>query len=151
MCNYMILLSDRRYSSSSSSSDDDQKLSPPPAPKISMSFSRPKTSLQPAKGIQIKLASQPKPAPLVQKTKIINVFNADESDDEEEMPPEARMRMKNIGQLVNLFCCKSFIIIILQYCKGKDTPTSSGPNSFGKTKQGTTATIFSCSLHALTH
>lgn len=80
-----------------------------------MNFSRPNASLQSAKGIQIKLASQPKPKPLVQKTKISNVFNADESDEEEEMPPEAKMRMKNIG---------------------KDTPTSSGPNSFGKTKQG---------------
>lgn len=100
---------DRKYSSSSDDSDkNEHKQHPatPPAPKI---------SIQPAKGIQIKLASQPKPAPLVQKTKVSNVFNPDESDEEEEMPPEAKMRMKNIG---------------------KDTPTSSGPNSFGKTKQG---------------
>ena len=45
---------------------------------------------------------------------IKSVFN-DDSDEEEEMPAEARMRMRNIG---------------------RDTPTSSGPNSFGKTKQG---------------
>lgn len=81
-----------------------------------MSFSKSNIApLKPSKGIQIKLSSQPKPAPVVQKTTISNVFNADESDEEEEMPPEAKMRMKNIG---------------------KDTPTSSGPNSFGKTKQG---------------
>lgn len=42
------------------------------------------------------------------------VFN-DESDEEEEMPAECKMRMRNIG---------------------KATPTSSGPNSFGKTSLG---------------
>lgn len=121
MSNYVTnnkIFLDRNYSSSSSrSSDDDQQKSsvaPPPAPKISMNF-RPNVSLQPAKGITIKLASQPKPVPLIQKTKISNVFNPDESDEEEDMPVEAKMKMKNIG--VN-------------------TPTSSGPNSFGKTKQG---------------
>lgn len=67
-------------------------------------------------GIQIKLNAQPKnPVPVIQKsTKITNVFNEDDSEPE-EMPAEAKMRMRNIG---------------------KDTPTSSGPNSFGKTKQG---------------
>ncbi|KAK7026014.1 hypothetical protein SK128_016786 [Halocaridina rubra] len=39
----------------------------------------------------------------------------DDEDDHEEMPPEAKMRMKNIG---------------------RDTPTSAGPNSFGKTRMG---------------
>ncbi|XP_068217076.1 PEST proteolytic signal-containing nuclear protein-like [Palaemon carinicauda] len=39
----------------------------------------------------------------------------DDEDDLEEMPPEAKMRMKNIG---------------------RDTPTSAGPNSFGKTRMG---------------
>lgn len=43
------------------------------------------------------------------------VFGGDDDSEEEEMPPEARMRMRNVG---------------------KDTPTSSGPNSFGKTGQG---------------
>ena len=37
--------------------------------------------------------------------------------DEEEIPPEAKMRMRNVG---------------------RETITSSGPNSFGKTKQGFT-------------
>ncbi|CAB4061476.1 unnamed protein product [Lepeophtheirus salmonis] len=40
---------------------------------------------------------------------------ASSSSDEEEMPAEARMRMRNVG---------------------RETVTSSGPNSFGKTKQG---------------
>lgn len=100
---------------------------PPPAPKISMNFNKPKSTLQAAKGIQIKLNTQPKPVmPVIQKTpKINSIFNPDESDSDEEMPAEARMRMKNIG---------------------KDTPTSSGPNSFGKTKQGK---IRVCSLTIL--
>ena len=38
-------------------------------------------------------------------------------EEEEEMPREAKRRMRNIG---------------------KDTPTSSGPNSFGKTARGFT-------------
>lgn len=42
-------------------------------------------------------------------------FNDDDDDEPEEMPAEARMRMRNIG---------------------RETPTSAGPNSFGKTKQG---------------
>uniref|UniRef100_A0A915JYA1 PEST proteolytic signal-containing nuclear protein n=1 Tax=Romanomermis culicivorax TaxID=13658 RepID=A0A915JYA1_ROMCU len=46
--------------------------------------------------------------------KIKQIFNADD-DQGEEMPPEAKMRMKNIG---------------------RDTPTSSGPNSFNKGKHG---------------
>jgi hypothetical protein len=68
------------------------------------------------KGIQIKLGSTvKKTTPLVQTTKVSSIFNADDESDPEEMPAEAKMRMRNIG---------------------KNTPTSSGPNSFGKTKQG---------------
>ncbi|XP_044526055.1 PEST proteolytic signal-containing nuclear protein isoform X5 [Gracilinanus agilis] len=43
------------------------------------------------------------------------VFNEDDDSEPEEMPPEAKMRMKNIG---------------------RDTPTSAGPNSFNKGKHG---------------
>eukprot|EP00088_Acartia_fossae_P011028 TRINITY_DN1551_c0_g1_i2.p1 TRINITY_DN1551_c0_g1~~TRINITY_DN1551_c0_g1_i2.p1 ORF type:complete len:353 (-),score=47.30 TRINITY_DN1551_c0_g1_i2:188-1201(-) len=53
------------------------------------------------------------------KSKLAQVFNQDSSDDEEEMPEEARIRMRNVG---------------------RDTITSSGPNSFGKTRQGFTDT-----------
>lgn len=70
-------------------------------------------------GIQIKLLPSitkitPKVVPKV-KPKIASVFNVDDDEDEEEMPPEAKMRMKNIG---------------------RETQTSSGPNSFNKTKIG---------------
>ncbi|KAL1775683.1 PEST proteolytic signal-containing nuclear protein isoform X4 [Sigmodon hispidus] len=44
---------------------------------------------------------------------IAAAFNEDEDSEPEEMPPEAKMRMKNIG---------------------RDTPTSAGPNSFNKGK-----------------
>ncbi|XP_044538559.1 PEST proteolytic signal-containing nuclear protein-like isoform X3 [Gracilinanus agilis] len=43
------------------------------------------------------------------------VFNEDDDSEPEEMPPEAKMRMKNIG---------------------RDTPTLAGPNSFNKGKHG---------------
>jgi len=49
---------------------------------------------------------------------VASVFGNDDSDDdEEEMPEHARMRMRNVG---------------------RETITSAGPNSFGKTKQGFT-------------
>lgn len=50
------------------------------------------------------------------KPTVAEVFN-DDSESEEEMPAEARIRMRNIG---------------------KDTPTSAGPNSYGKTSRGFT-------------
>ncbi|XP_003743276.1 PEST proteolytic signal-containing nuclear protein [Galendromus occidentalis] len=70
-------------------------------------------------GIKISLSakkddgaeSKTKPKPTVAE-----VFN-DDSESEEEMPAEARIRMRNIG---------------------KDTPTSAGPNSYGKTSRGFT-------------
>lgn len=64
-------------------------------------------------GIKLKLAAPAKPA----QTSLPkpSAFNNESDSEEEEMPAEARMRMKNIG---------------------KNTPTSAGPNSFGKTKEG---------------
>ncbi|XP_025836421.1 PEST proteolytic signal-containing nuclear protein-like [Agrilus planipennis] len=65
-------------------------------------------------GIQMKLSSQ-KPTSSKPKMSVASAFNQESDDEPEEMPPECKMRMRNIG---------------------RDTPTSSGPNSFGKTKQG---------------
>ena len=42
-------------------------------------------------------------------------FNKDKDSEPEELPPEAKMRVKNIG---------------------RDTPTSAGPYSFNKGKHG---------------
>ncbi|XP_046848462.1 PEST proteolytic signal-containing nuclear protein-like isoform X2 [Xenia sp. Carnegie-2017] len=63
-----------------------------------------------AKKEKLNVISKPK------KGSIAAAFN-DESDEEEEIPREAKMRMRNMG---------------------KDTVTSSGPNSFNKGKQGFT-------------
>ncbi|CAH0694409.1 unnamed protein product [Spodoptera exigua] len=82
---------------------------PPPPPritKISIGFNKPKAP------IKMNIGGPAKP---VAKPTIAAVFNADDDDEPEEMPAEARMRMRNIG---------------------RETPTSAGPNSFGKTKQG---------------
>lgn len=69
--------------------------------------------------ISIKLgATKPKePVPSLppKKPGLASVFNEDDDSEPEEMPPEAKMRMKNIG---------------------RETPTSAGPNSFNKGKQG---------------
>ncbi|XP_055694392.1 PEST proteolytic signal-containing nuclear protein-like isoform X2 [Lutzomyia longipalpis] len=86
---------------------------PPPPPRISkvtMSFGKPAA---PPKAIQMKL--NPVGRSDSGKITVASAFNADSDDEVEEMPAECRMRMRNIG---------------------RDTPTSSGPNSFGKTKQG---------------
>ena len=72
-----------------------------------------------ASAISIKLgSSKPKePVPtLAPKTfSVAAAFNEDEDSEPEEMPPGAKMRIKNIG---------------------RDTPTSAGPNSFNKGKHG---------------
>ena len=81
---------------------------------------RPKTG---SFGIAIKIGSSssakksdPTPSSEIKKPKIASVFGEDSSD-EDEMPMEAKMRMRNVG---------------------RETITSAGPNSFGKTKQGFT-------------
>ncbi|XP_065907288.1 PEST proteolytic signal-containing nuclear protein-like [Dysidea avara] len=86
-----------------------------PGPVTTFGFGKKKKQ----SGITIQLQSQAKTA----ETKLVPKLGAaaaafnDESDEEEEMPLEAKLRMKNIG---------------------KGTPTASGPNSFGKTSQGFT-------------
>ncbi|KAG5875748.1 hypothetical protein JTB14_002050 [Gonioctena quinquepunctata] len=65
--------------------------------------------------IQMKLGSVKKEVVPKPKLSVAAAFNQDSDSEPEEMPAQARMRMRNIG---------------------RDTPTSSGPNSFGKTKQG---------------
>jgi len=66
-------------------------------------------------GIKLSLSnSAAKPVQKSHKPSVSSVFNND-SDDEEEIPQEARMKMRNVG---------------------RETITSSGPNSFGKTRHG---------------
>ncbi|CAB3230250.1 unnamed protein product [Arctia plantaginis] len=92
---------------SSDFEDPEEVPAPPPPPritKISIDFNKPKAP------IKMNLGAPAKPVATV-----ASVFNADDDDEPEEMPAEARMRMRNIG---------------------RETPTSAGPNSFGKTKQG---------------
>ncbi|XP_045612513.1 PEST proteolytic signal-containing nuclear protein isoform X3 [Procambarus clarkii] len=92
-------------------------------PQVKGSVGAPLTTKKPIAGISIKLGqTQQKPVSqagaLAVKPKVGSaaaVFGSEDDDEDEEMPPEARMRMKNIG---------------------RDTPTSAGPNSFGKTRMG---------------
>ncbi|XP_012274675.1 PEST proteolytic signal-containing nuclear protein isoform X2 [Orussus abietinus] len=86
--------------------------------KLAFGFSKKPAATDSKKGIQIKLGAASKPTAkpaTIQRPTVASVFNADEEEEPEEMPAEARMRMRNIG---------------------RETPTSAGPNSFGKTKQG---------------
>ncbi|OQR73453.1 PEST proteolytic signal-containing nuclear protein-like [Tropilaelaps mercedesae] len=74
--------------------------------KISLSAKKPET---PATAISSKARSKP--------PTVASVFNDSDESEPEEMPTEARIRMRNIG---------------------KHTPTSAGPNSYGKTNRGFT-------------
>ncbi|XP_077284482.1 uncharacterized protein LOC143910019 [Arctopsyche grandis] len=96
--------------------DEDRIPTPPPPPrisKISIGFNKPAPKPLP---IKMTLGVQPNPSTaLTLKPKVASVFNEGSDEEPEEMPAEARMRMRNIG---------------------RETPTSAGPNSFGKTKHG---------------
>lgn len=48
-------------------------------------------------GIQMKLSGQKTPAHK-QKLSVASAFNQDSDEEPEEMPPEAKMRMRNIGR-----------------------------------------------------
>ncbi|KAJ8410537.1 hypothetical protein AAFF_G00194410 [Aldrovandia affinis] len=89
-------------------------------PKVSkVAFGMTSQPIKKPAPISIKLgASKPKePVPVLpaKKPALAAVFNEDDDSEPEEMPPEAKMRMKNIG---------------------RETPTSAGPNSFNKGKHG---------------
>ena len=105
---------------------------PPSAPLTKFQVKAKNTKTQPLMkpkggfGINIKLgstsqATKPTTDKEVKKpaAKVAAVFNDEDSSDEEEMPMEAKMRMRNVG---------------------RETITSAGPNSFGKTRQGFTDT-----------
>ncbi|XP_069508804.1 PEST proteolytic signal-containing nuclear protein [Ambystoma mexicanum] len=118
----------KRNAEKRSVDETEEDSAPPAAAKISkLGFgvsgqtakgqaAKPQTA-KPPPGISIKLATTKakEVAPAVPKVRTVaSVFNEDDSEPE-EMPPEAKMRMKNIG---------------------RDTPTSAGPNSFNKGKHG---------------
>ncbi|KAM6943102.1 PEST proteolytic signal-containing nuclear protein [Xenentodon cancila] len=99
---------------------DDSSADPPGPRKFSkIGFGMKSQLPKKANPISIKLgATKPKETvPLIptKKAELASVFNEDDDSEPEEMPPEAKMRMKNIG---------------------RETPTSAGPNSFNKGKQG---------------
>ncbi|KAM9766005.1 PEST proteolytic signal-containing nuclear protein [Menidia menidia] len=110
----------KRTSKNLTAEDEDESSAEPPAPrkvsKIGLNISS-KVAIK-SNPISIKLgAAKPKePAPTLppKRQGLAAVFDDDDSEPE-EMPPEAKMRMKNIG---------------------RETPTSAGPNSFNKGKQG---------------
>ncbi|XP_071800718.1 uncharacterized protein [Asterias amurensis] len=72
--------------------------------------------IQPIRSITMKLMQKSKEPELkMPASRAVAKAFTDDSDDEEEMPPEAKMRMKNVG---------------------RETPTSAGPNSYNKSKYG---------------
>jgi len=99
--------------------DGESKEKPQQDKKLKLSFGMMKKPLPAKTGIKITLNTpSTKEPPVLPKpaSKSVAAVFGDLSDEEpEEMPKEARMRMRNIG---------------------RDTPTSAGPNSFGKTKHG---------------
>ncbi|XP_055062082.2 PEST proteolytic signal-containing nuclear protein isoform X2 [Misgurnus anguillicaudatus] len=99
--------------------EDEAKSKPASSKMLKAGFSMMAQPPKKPATISIKLgASKPKeptPALPAKKPGLASVFNEDDDSEPEEMPPEAKMRMKNIG---------------------RETPTSAGPNSFNKGKQG---------------
>ncbi|XP_072236939.1 PEST proteolytic signal-containing nuclear protein-like [Leuresthes tenuis] len=111
----------KRKSQNFTPEDEDESSADPPAPrkvsKIGLNLSS-KMAMK-SNPISIKFGA-PKPKETVpsvppKRPGLASVFNEDDDSEPEEMPPEAKMRMKNIG---------------------RETPTSAGPNSFNKGKQG---------------
>lgn len=83
--------------------------------KQGISINKKGMSMKPAP-IKMALTGQPKDSSIAVKPlseKIASVFNDD--SEEEEMPPEAKMKMRNVG---------------------RETPTAAGPNSYGKNNLG---------------
>jgi len=91
-----------------------QQRPPPSAPTVSVK----PMFMNKMGGIKMNLGKQSESAPAAKPpTKKLSVAQAfgDDSSDEEEIPPEAKMRMRNVGRF---------------------TPTAAGPNSFGKSGLG---------------
>ena len=88
----MIKFSDRSLKNASEWDEPEDVPAPPPPPritKISIGFNKPKAP------IKMNIGGPVKP---IAKPTIASVFNADDDDEPEEMPAEARMRMRNIGR-----------------------------------------------------
>ncbi|XP_043098286.1 PEST proteolytic signal-containing nuclear protein isoform X2 [Puntigrus tetrazona] len=106
----------RKRSADEIDQEDESKSKPAPSKISKLGFSMIAKKPTP---ISIKLGAnkpkEPTPAAPTKKAGLASVFNEDDDSEPEEMPPEAKMRMKNIG---------------------RETPTSAGPNSFNKGKQG---------------
>ncbi|XP_029433823.1 PEST proteolytic signal-containing nuclear protein [Rhinatrema bivittatum] len=98
---------------------EDLSTKPAPTKMSKFGFTRGSQAVKKQSTISIKLgANKPKeaaPSMAPKTSSVAAVFNEDDDSEPEEMPPEAKMRMKNIG---------------------RDTPTSAGPNSFNKGKHG---------------
>lgn len=104
--------------------------------KISINLKSNKSS-SPSGKLQMKLnVPVVKPAAPLPKPSVASAFNVDSDEEAEEMPPECKMRMKNIGKHSKKLKTCRHSLKFTQYFTGKNTPTSSGPNSFGKTKIG---------------
>ncbi|PFX34558.1 PEST proteolytic signal-containing nuclear protein-like [Stylophora pistillata] len=89
-------------------------------PKISMNISG--SQQKKTIGVSLKLGADPKkqktePTLVEKKGSVASAFDEESDDEEEEMPAEAKMRMRNIG---------------------RNTPTSAGPNSYNKGNKGFT-------------
>lgn len=119
-CSTMGTAAKRTSQHLSSGDEDEGSAEPPVPPKVSkIGFNMSSQIGKKGNPITIKLGGtkpkEPVPSAPPKKAGLASVFNEDDDSEPEEMPPEAKMRMKNIG---------------------RDTPTSAGPNSFNKGKQG---------------
>ncbi|KAF7252208.1 hypothetical protein EG68_08502 [Paragonimus skrjabini miyazakii] len=82
--------------------------------KISIKLSEKPPAIAPVK-LNLTAQSKHHEPNKVTNSKVQEVFNSDDEEEEEVIPEEARIRMRNLGRY---------------------TPTSAGPNSYGKGKFG---------------
>ncbi|KAI5750238.1 hypothetical protein M8J76_013972 [Diaphorina citri] len=112
--------SDSGRDPSPAKTDHKNRESPPKSSKPTISFGMKKPLGNKPMGIQLKfntqkLSASSQPTLKRPSSSVAAVFGDASDEEPEEMPAEAKMRMRN---------------------KGRYTPTSAGPNSFGKTKYG---------------
>lgn len=66
----------------------------------------------------MKMSSQKQVSAVKPKMTVASVFNQDSDDEPEEMPPEAKMRMRNFGrcesQVNHNHCCHIFIYFFVE-------------------------------------
>lgn len=90
---YSYIILDKKHTKWDTNRESEEEVPEPPPPprisKISIGFTKPKAPIK----MSINTAKA-----VVKKPSVASVFNTDDDEEPEEMPAEAKMRMRNIGR-----------------------------------------------------